>query len=118
MEDLRTGYYERNTYWGDDADSDWCGKPFVYGQSSVGSYAGTVQKEDEALEEKFALYKLQNIIAVVAVLLLIIMDIFHIRVGGIDSDIIFTELSHSFTVQEFFQQLVQLPQHLFSSPAP
>ena len=108
MEDLRTGYYERRK------DTNRLQGYDQYGNAIYGGdgYGRSSQKEDESLEEKFALYKLQNIIAVVAVVLLIVMDIFHIRVGGIGTDEIFTELSHSFTVQEFFQQLVQLPQHL------
>ena len=114
MEDLRTGYYERRKESNKLQGYDQYGNA-IYG---LNGYSRSSQKEDESLEEKFALYKLQNIIAVVAVVLLIVMDIFHIHVGGIGTDEIFTELSYSFTVQELFQQLVQLPQHLFSSQVP
>lgn len=119
MEDLRTGYYERTNDWEEDDTSHASYRsPMIYERASSGRYTGTAQKEEKSLEEKFALYKVQNIIAVVAVLLLIIMDLFHIQVGDISTDVIFTELSYSFTAQELFQQLTQLPQHLFSSPAP
>ena len=117
MEDLRTGNYDYRENSKKLRGYDQYGNVIYTSRSSSG-YGRGIQKEDEFPEQEFALYKVKNIIAVISVVLLILMDIFQIQVGGVGTQTIFAELSRSFTAQEIFQQIVQLPQHLFSSPAP
>lgn len=86
MEDLRTGYHD----YGEDSWQESFSGPYSYYASP-----SPTDKENESLEEKFALYKIQNIVAVVGVLALIIMDVFSIRIGGTGSTEIFEFMKSS-----------------------
>ncbi len=76
------------------------------------NYNYIIQK-DEASEQAFVLYKVQNIIVLVAVILLITMDIMKIQFTVFNADNVILKIYSPFSVQELINELRQLFGNIF-----
>ena len=73
----------------------------------MGNYDYIIQK-DEASEQAFVLYKVQNIIVLVAVILLIILDMTDTQFAGFNADTVISEIYSPFTAQELINEVSKL----------
>ncbi len=72
-------------------------------------------QKDEASDQAFVLYKVQNIIVLVAVILLIISDMTNIHFAGFDAATVISEIYSPFTAQELINELSQLIKNVITS---
>ncbi len=67
------------------------------------------KKEDEAQDAHFVLYKMQNILAFLLVVGVILMDLFHFNIAETSASEILMLLTGNFPVTEFFGFVMELP---------